>query len=194
MKKEIETKFSLLGGIVPIYNTFVPVSEDELHTIETALGVALPDDYRDFVHTYGASRFGESVYFRFMQPEPIYAVKGLAGKPAPRYEVRPFWEFYGGEDAPRYSFAEAIALYKDRMPDTIIPIGDDGFGHLICLGIKGEERGKVYYWDYENEWDEEDYLERYGEPMPPEVKFQNVYLIAESFEDFILRLEKEESA
>jgi hypothetical protein len=80
------------------------------------------------------------------------------------------------------------------MPDTMIPIADDGGGNQICLGIKGKERGKVYYWDHHNEWDEQDYLEDYGEPMPPEVKFQNVYLIAKSFEDFIQRLEKTGSA
>ena len=72
----------------------------------------------------------------------------------------------------------------------MIPIADDGGGHQICVGIKGKECGKVYYWDHHNEWDEQDYLEDYGEPMPSDVKFQNVYLIAESFEDFIRRLQK----
>jgi SMI1 / KNR4 family (SUKH-1) len=76
------------------------------------------------------------------------------------------------------------------MPETIIPIGDDGIAGQICLGIKGAEAGKVYYWDQQNEpLDEEDYLEDYGEPRPPEAMFQNVHLIAESFEDFLRRLE-----
>jgi len=76
-----------------------------------------------------------------------------------------------------------------RMPSTIIPIADDGGGNQICIGIKGGEQGKIYYWDHNNEWDEEDYLLDHGRPMPPEVKFQNVHLIASSFVDFISRLE-----
>jgi hypothetical protein len=55
------------------------------------------------------------------------------------------------------------------------------------LGIRGPEAGKVYYWDHEREWDEQDYLEQ-GLPVPPDLKFQNVHLIAGSFEDFIARL------
>ncbi|MDZ7386770.1 MAG: SMI1/KNR4 family protein [candidate division KSB1 bacterium] len=194
MKREIENRFPLLGGIVPIGNTFVPVSEEELHSIETALGVALPNDYREFVQKYGASAFGESVQFRLMQADPVHPVESLLGTPITRYEEGPLSAFYGGKEAGTYSLAKEIAVYEGRMPDTMIPIADDGGGNQICLGIKGKERGKVYYWDHHNEWDEQDYLEDYGEPMPPEAKFQNVYLIAESFEDFIRRLEKTASA
>jgi hypothetical protein len=103
----------------------------------------------------------------------------------------PFSDFYGSKDTIN-SLAENIEAYKGRMPDMIIPIGDDGMGNQICLGIGGDERGKVYYWDHENEWDEQQYMEDYGVPMPPEMKFQNVYLVAESFEDFIRGLEKYE--
>ena len=41
--------------------------------------------------------------------------------------------------------------------------------------------------------DEEEYLEDYGVPRPPEAMFQNVHLIAESFEDFLNRLEVSEN-
>ena len=172
MKKEIENRFSLLGGIVPIGKAFVPVNETELNSIETALGVALPGDYREFVQKYGTSAFGELVQF-----QPIEGEKG------------PLSHFYGSRTG-NQSLAKYIEVYRGRMPDTIIPIADDGGGNQICIGIKGKEQGKVYYWDHHNEWDEDDYLDEHDEPMPPEAKFQNVSLIAESFEDFIRRLEK----
>jgi hypothetical protein len=75
------------------------------------------------------------------------------------------------------------------MPHTIIPIASDGGGDQICLGVSGSERGQVYYWDHHNEWDEEDYEEDWGEPMPPEEKFSNLTLVAGSFEEFLSRLE-----
>jgi hypothetical protein len=173
MKKKSENMFNLLGGITPIGKAFVPVVEEELHAIETALGVRLPGEYREFVQRYGVSAFGELVQFK--------SIEGA---------VEPLSHFFGSKSAGSNSLMWNIGKYQGRMPDTIIPIADDGGGNQICLGIKGNERGKVYYWDHDNEWDEEDYLEDHGKPMPPAVKFQNVHLVAESFEDFIQRLEK----
>lgn len=189
MTPEIENRFPLLGGVL----THDPMSEEELIAIENKLGESLPDDYRDFVKTYGGASFGGYTEFGLMEDQPIHPVPSLLGIPIPRYDRAPFSHFYGSK-AGNQSLAGVIEALKGRMPDTMIPIADDGGGHQICLGIKGKERGKVYYWDHHNEWDEQDYLEDCGEPMPPEAKFQNVYLIAESFEDFIRRLEKTASA
>jgi hypothetical protein len=173
VKTEIEGKIGLLGGIVPVDAAFDPVRERELRAIEAALGVSLPHDYREFLQTYGCCSFGALVQFCSME--------GDGG---------PLSLFFGSKSAGCYGLMRNIKMLQDRMPETIIPIGDDGGGNKVCLGIKGDERGKVYYWDHNNEWDEDDYLEEYGMPMPPEAKFQNVCLVAESFEDFIQRLEK----
>jgi hypothetical protein len=173
MKKEIEGRFGLLGGIQPIGDAIVPMDDDELTSIEAALGVTLPADYREFMQTYGMSTFGELVQFR--------PIEGEAG---------PLSHFFGSQSAGSNSLVHNIEMYKGRMPTTMIPIADDGAGSLICLGVRGRERGKVYYWDHDREWDEEDYLEEFGQAMPPEAQFENVHLIAESFEDFIQRLEK----
>jgi hypothetical protein len=71
----------------------------------------------------------------------------------------------------------------------MIPIAGDGGAGQICLGIKGDDLGKVFYWDMANEpLDEETYLEDYGEPMPAEAKRQNVHLVADSFDEFLDQL------
>jgi hypothetical protein len=36
--------------------------------------------------------------------------------------------------------------------------------------------------------DEEDYQEDYGEPVSPEIKYQNVRLVANTFEEFLRSL------
>lgn len=83
-----------------------------------------------------------------------------------------------------------MRYFSGRIPATLLPIADDGQVDQICPGVGGREAGKVYFWDLQNEpLTEEEHLEDYGKPMPPEVKFRNVYFVAESFEDFLKRLE-----
>jgi hypothetical protein len=164
------------------------MTETEIAAFEKEIGVHLPEIYRQFLASYGASTFNGSspdnlyILFRPLKPLPDHfkSGKGL------------FEAFYGAErDAnDGYSLRVRTRFFSGRMPESIIPIGDDGGAGQICLGIKGSEAGKVYYWDQQYEpLDEDDYLEDYGKPRPPEAMFQNVHLIAESFEDFLRRLE-----
>ena len=62
------------------------------------------------------------------------------------------------------------------MPAKFLPIADDGMGNLIVLSLDSKNFGKVYFWDSNIEWDEEDYLEETGKIMPEEAKFQNLWL------------------
>jgi hypothetical protein len=159
------------------------MSEDDLEAIETELGVRLPDSYRYFLTTYGASGAREIVTYNPVErlpPEISESGKGYVSI------------FYGGTcpvgDA--YSLQRRMQYFSGRIPANMIPIADDGGVSQILLGFSGKEAGKVYFWDLNNEpLDEEDYLEDYGKPRPPEAMFENVHLIADSFEDFLRRLE-----
>lgn len=75
------------------------------------------------------------------------------------------------------------------MPDSMISIGDNGLGSQICIGASREALGKVFYWDRHNESDEDDYLEDHEPSVLPEILYQNVHLVADSFVDFLRRLE-----
>jgi hypothetical protein len=184
----MKSLFNRLGGIEPVgTDEFVPMPEAEIVTIEEGLGARLPEPYRTFLATYGASMFGGAspdnpyVEFRPLTPLPsqFEGGNGLFGA------------FYGVERHPHdmLGLRVRIRFFSGRMPESIIPIGDS-WGSQVCLGVKGAEAGKMYFWDERNEpLDEETYLEDYGQPRPPEAMFQNVYLIADSFEDFLRRLE-----
>ena len=185
MKRWIEDRLAELR-ICPIGLSFTPLSGDEVASLEAAFGGRLPDDYREFAQTYGAASFRQLVQFRLTNPSPIFA--GVAGR---RVETAPFAHFYGS-DAGGHALAKRLRLFNGRMPDTLIPIADDGGGNQICLGVAGAQLGKVYYWDHDNEWDEDDYEAEHGTDMPAEVRFQNVYLVSDSFEEFIGRLEATE--
>jgi hypothetical protein len=176
---EFEAIWHKVGGIKPIVGSaFLPLSAAEVEMIESALGHALPDDYRTFLMSYGASAFRRRVRFTPVRRLPSsisYSgsdyIDALYGKEPP------------GRDA--YSLVQRIQFYGGRMPDTLIPIGDNGCGNQICLAIAGDFAGQVFYWDRNSEIDDEEYFEQYGYPPSPEVRFANLYPIAGSFADFL---------
>jgi hypothetical protein len=53
----------------------------------------------------------------------------------------------------------------------LLPVAGDGSGNLICLSFEGANKGAVYFWDHDEEH------------SPP--TYENVYLIAETFEKFL---------
>ncbi|RYF36106.1 MAG: SMI1/KNR4 family protein, partial [Cytophagaceae bacterium] len=59
-------------------------------------------------------------------------------------------------------------------PEELLGIGDDPGGNSICIAFKGLRPGAIFYWR-ENGWQGE----------------QNLYLIADSFDDFVGLLRKE---
>jgi hypothetical protein len=71
-----------------------------------------------------------------------------------------------------------IETYLGRIPKELLPIGDDPYGNLHCLGIRSDEAGKIYFWDHEGPGEEDDW--------------RGITLVAHSFADFIDRLIKEE--
>lgn len=68
------------------------------------------------------------------------------------------------------------------MPETLLPIGHDSLGNLICLGVVGDDAGTVYFWDHEAEADEDE---------PP--TWDNLSVIQPSFSAFLKSLERDES-
>lgn len=186
----VEVLFDRLGGIYAIDGKgFKPLSETEIDGLETRLECRLPDAYRQFLLKYGASSFhGTSdddpfVYFRSITPLPDYIADG---------GLAIFDAFFGAHNDTKqaHSLLKRIDFYQERMPSTLIPIGDDGGAGLICLSIAGNDYGQIFYWDQADEaLSEEEYLEDYDEPRPPEALYQNLYLVASSFTNFLKQLQ-----
>lgn len=172
----IEENIQRLGGLRPDRGgPFIPMPEAEAETLERTIGTRLPESYRNFLTACGAVGFNGYVYYTSLEPlRPYIAGDTKCGH---------FGIFYGAAANDEYSVAENLDTYRDRMPEVLIPIGEDGGGNQICLGIAGAELGRIYFWDHEDEWDEENYTSR-NLPIPPNLKFRNVHLIANSFEEF----------
>jgi hypothetical protein len=72
-----------------------------------------------------------------------------------------------------------LETFQDRMPASMFPIARDPGGNLICIAVEGADAGKVFFWDHEYEAED-------GEPPTD----RNIYIIADSFDQFLDMLGK----
>jgi SMI1 / KNR4 family (SUKH-1) len=155
-----------------------PVTADEhaaftaaLTEFETAIGAALPTDYREFLGQCNGGYIGGALWYKGPTPEGIAADAGVHHLGGFRTE----WHF---------SLPEHRECYDGRIPAELVWIMDDPFGNAICLGLSGTRRGCMYFWDHEREPDDgwDGTFETAG----------NIQLLANSFTEFVAGLRANE--
>lgn len=151
-------------------NPYGPTSLEAIANFEARWRVVLPAEYKQFLLDSNGG-----------YPTPnIFVVQGWYG-----------WGsglnfFYGIHEAEKVDRLDwACKVYDQRVPADLLPIAYDAFGNNICLGWKGERKGKVYFWDHEDELDEN------GDFVTDN---RNVYLIANSLQEFLDGLMTHEEA
>jgi len=159
-----ENKMNSLGSR-PLRHPVGPAT-DQVRTIERELDCNLPADYLEFLESYGCHSPDPYTLFSFLEPYPG-GERGILAV------------FFGADPKGTYDLLANYKTYQGRMPREFLPIADDPGGNIICLAVKGPNKGAVYFWDHE----EEPILR--GRPAPD---YFNVYLIGASFDDFIATL------
>lgn len=149
-----------------------PLSEVDITAFEKDIGTSLPDDYREFLQAVNGGWLGGALL--------------ISGTTA---EGEPFdsdLHHIGGlRSEPHMDLRNQRAAYQDwlaRIPRELIWIMDDSTGNAICLGIAGDARGKIYFWDHELEPDLDETdgtIEGMG----------NISLLAQSFASFFSGLQ-----
>lgn len=142
-------------------------SKRKIKAFENELNINLDEGYKEFVVRYGGSTIqADNVLFPSLEENPVASNNHLR-----------LGLFYGfGVDDADFDVISMTVTYEEQMPDWIIPIADGDGGDQICLGVKGEAAGKVYFWDHE---------------LTNGVK--DTFLVANSFSDFIQSLFIEEA-
>jgi hypothetical protein len=161
---------------------------------EKEFGLALPADYREFLASYGG------VFLRarypFAEPTPFGPTGG----------IDLFYGFMSAENrAHEFSGVHWNTRLIDGAPD-VVAIGDGLMGGMTWLKCTGEDTGSVYYHDPQRRWSWSDakfyewfpnlapsveqYLRLRREHRLPTKRrgYENVYLIARSFSEFIVLL------
>lgn len=143
-------------------NPYGPLSEERLQDFEKRVGAVLPPDYREFLKRYNGGK-----------PDPNdFWIRG--GRDSSGVH-----QFYGLHDGPKwFSIDCSVGVERYGVPEGLLAIGDDGVGNTICIGIKGEKRGIIYFIDYEiHPYDESD-------------SFEGITKLADSFSEFLSTLQR----
>ncbi|AFO57614.1 MULTISPECIES: SMI1/KNR4 family protein [unclassified Natrinema] len=152
--------------ITEMRDTGPPVTEEELESLETALGGELPEAYREFLREYNGGKPREAS-FEFADP-----LDGRSGASVN--------DFLGIRDDSR-DIEACYDVVEHWIPDGLCPIAEGSGGDLVLLSIREDSEGEVFYIDHE---------------LPGERPFdgsagdypENTTRLAESFDDFLALL------
>lgn len=140
-----------------------PLSEEDILKAEQEMQTMIPKEYREFLKKHNGGHPSPcDFYISIDTNNKIKKIQASISK------------FYGLEGT--YNLAWNYKEYKDRMPSEMFPIAEVG-GCNICLCREGNNQGKVYFWDSEEE-----------NPEIPQPYYDNLYFIANSFEEFLKSL------
>ncbi|MDI1445706.1 SMI1/KNR4 family protein [Polyangium sp. 6x1] len=116
-----------------------PLSEQALQELEEKLGVRLPEPYRRFLQEYNGGR-----------PDPD--ILDIAGAPFMGADVKEFFGLgreYESEDL----LWNNEEWKRASLGDDVLAIARDSGGSLFGIVTEGEQRGRVYYFDYYASWE-----------------------------------------
>ncbi|WP_299443481.1 SMI1/KNR4 family protein [uncultured Aquimarina sp.] len=177
-----------LGKFIPINdNPTGNLTKIEIDNIGVTIGAKLPNDYTDFLLNFGMGSFENNIGFKPIKEDSEYIHPEKTGIPNFKFYASSISVFFGIHEKRIYDILDNFNTYLDRSPNLFLPILTDGLGNLIGILLDKENYGKIYFWDHESEWDEDDYLDDTGQEMPEEAKFQNLWLLADNFTDFLKR-------
>lgn len=144
------------------------LTEQDIAKFEQRLGVSLPLEYRDFLLLNNGG---------YLRPEGIFKIYSLLKIHINTSVMTSFLSIKSGDEN---SFDTYLMILSGRVPPAYFPIGHDGFGNVICIEHKGHNKGKLFWWNHEEE------------EMNPKKKatYRNIYFLANSFNEFISSLEE----
>jgi len=144
--------------MIEMYDKFIPTSEERIAAFEEELGRPLPPQHRQFLLLYNGGRLKNDVFDIPDQGDDLANF------------------FYGIDVGGYHDLATKMDVFKDRIPNYLLPIANDPGGNQICISLSPDDCGKVYFWDHEKE-------------LEPD---QTVIPLADSFDEFIDSLRESE--
>lgn len=145
------------------FNIYEEFDEQYFRKITSKYYGVISEDYVNFLKECNGGIPGKSKFLFF--------------KKDGRKDVSEVSVFFGVHSGPNTSSLQwVLEIYRSRLPKKLMPIADDYFGNLICLGVTGSYNGKIFFWNHDEESNE--------------VGWHNVYHINDSFFCFFNSLEK----
>lgn len=157
------TSFPVLNLLQDSYDP--PVTVELLNDLEVTLGVKLPVEYRDFLRRINGGKFYHPVVFYLPEPTPWIDCIGI-------------YSFLGESRDPLcgQGISFYAELYKGRIPSEYLDVAHCNSIDLILLKLDDtrSDFGTVWFWD-----------------GPEEADGDNIYWLADSWNDFLAMLMSE---
>jgi hypothetical protein len=135
-----------------------PLTREAIKDFETRNGLQLPQEVVEFLLAHNGGSFGWDY--------PAYAIHGH-----PREEECLLQCFFCLSPGERTDLERVYQVHKGRIPDELLAIASDPGNNLICVGLTGERKGKIYWWERTKERDRPTY--------------DNVFHLADSLKEFL---------
>ncbi|WP_106498329.1 SMI1/KNR4 family protein [Lentibacillus sp. Marseille-P4043] len=160
--------------------SFKNLRREHLKALEKKYNIVIPKEYKEFLESYDETFFEKEIIYKPIEPSPVMTKEGK------QY----FDGFYGLMS--ENNINQQIESYENRIPGNLVPIGECPAGNLICIGVNEPVFGKIYFWNHENELEAKLMIGEKADIENIDSYWDNVYLISESFVDFLNNLEIED--
>lgn len=115
----------------------VPARPGVVDALESSLGVQLPAPVRELLTDVSNGGEVEPVGLKSAADVGVVAVLGVGRGDHLDLEAR-------------------LARYEDgRLPDGLVPVADADGGNLVCVSVRADDSGTVWFWDHERELPDE---------------------------------------
>lgn len=151
---------------VTIIDSKPPLSPADIQQAELALNVQLPASYRAFLLRFNGGRTEPSGLRIGWREDQVCGEDWRTSSLS--------WLYSIGSERTSNLVRSNTATFEGRLPAGTLTIGTDSGGNQILLGVAAPVQGQVLFWVKDHEVED-------GETPG----FENVGVIAASFEDFI---------
>ena len=163
MKINLIKKLQAIGGV----ERSVDCNDDKKQkdagflNLERMFNSGLPESYKDFYTKVGAFSFLEIVCVKCID-EGQFMLKDS------KVNVGDFYCITGNNES---SINKVLLTFQEQLPIGLLPICEGELGDHVCMSLRQEDFGYIYYFHHES-------------PAGGDL-----FLIAKDFEDFIMGLE-----
>lgn len=113
-----------------------PALQEDIDKVESEWGVRLPSEYTDFLREWNGGVFCD-------ERDPIFDTGENYRELVLLYGVGP----YPAEGVHLLSQSSQEGYgFRERVPDRFLAIGHGQPFEKICMSIKGEDKGKIFFW------------------------------------------------
>ena len=132
---------------ISVENWSYPIDESIVIDFEKKHNINIPNPYRQFLIDFNVA---------YVKPRRFFNkhVSQIQSGDEPDEGLDLFRGFSTDEEWCLDWYMD-IYIYSGRISKVFLPIAAAAGGNVICIGIAGNNHGKIFFWDHEDEYDGE---------------------------------------